>query len=98
MVNYQFELNNNYLIGVGVKTHTTQANVFTNGTMILFDSSSSFTDSGGTMSGTTITFNSNSPTGTGGVFTNNLGSPLSTSEDYDFYVIFSSKTGDDDCR
>ena len=96
MVNYQFELNNNYLIGVGVKTHTTQANVFTNGTMILFDSSS-FTDSGGTMSGTTITFNSNSPTGTGGVFTNNLGSPLSTSEDYEFYVIFSSKTGDDDC-
>lgn len=101
MNHYTFDENNSYYIGIGVKTHTTNQVVFSGGAMVLFDSSAfTNTDNGDGsfgLAGTTITFDASTATGTGGLYANNLGSPLSTDEDYDFFAILSSQTGDDDC-
>ena len=96
---FEFETNDEYLISIGVKLHSTQANQYADGIMFQVKSDA-FTITNNVAGYSTLsgTFDFNSTTSGNNVTINNMSSPVvpNPTDDYDVFVIFGVQSTDND--
>ncbi|NBX75072.1 MAG: hypothetical protein EBQ92_00760, partial [Proteobacteria bacterium] len=96
---YVFDTNDEYLISICVKLHTTQANQYTDGILFQVKSDAFTTTNLGSYSSLIGTFDFYPTTPvSGNVTINNMNSPVvsNPTDDYDVYVVVSAQTAGND--